>query len=90
MHASDLADHFHHNGNHTTKWEVTKTVGWKAEHNTYLLPSGEVFGQTEQPIDTFAQLEQTIHNYINYYNNKRIQVKLKGLSPVEYRTQSFN
>ncbi|MST52931.1 IS3 family transposase, partial [Streptococcus alactolyticus] len=24
-----------------------------------------------------------------YYNNKRIQVKLKGLSPVQYRTKSF-
>ncbi|RZN56035.1 IS3 family transposase, partial [Avibacterium paragallinarum] len=23
-------------------------------------------------------------------NNERIQVKLKGLSPVEYRTQSLN
>ncbi|HGO5824509.1 TPA: IS3 family transposase, partial [Mannheimia haemolytica] len=26
--------------------------------------------------------------YIHYYNNERIQVKLKGFSPVEYRTQS--
>ncbi|MGO4943261.1 IS3 family transposase, partial [Streptococcus alactolyticus] len=25
----------------------------------------------------------------DYYNNKRIQVKLKGLSPVQYRTKSF-
>ncbi|MDO9746377.1 IS3 family transposase, partial [Glaesserella parasuis] len=24
------------------------------------------------------------------YNHERIQVKLKGLSPVEYRTQSLN
>ncbi|AHG73755.1 transposase-like protein [Mannheimia sp. USDA-ARS-USMARC-1261] len=40
--------------------------------------------------DTFAELEQTIHDYIHYYNNERIQVKLKGLSPVEYRTQSLN
>ncbi|MCL7727904.1 integrase core domain-containing protein, partial [Actinobacillus pleuropneumoniae] len=24
------------------------------------------------------------------YNNERIQVKLKGLSPVQYRTQSLN
>ena len=28
--------------------------------------------------------------YIDYYNNKRIKLKLKGLSPVEYRTKSFN
>ncbi|WP_449161753.1 IS3 family transposase, partial [Streptococcus sp.] len=25
----------------------------------------------------------------DYYNNKRIKVKLKGLSPVQYRTKSF-
>ncbi|HEQ5207782.1 IS3 family transposase, partial [Streptococcus suis] len=24
-----------------------------------------------------------------YYNNKRIKAKLKGLSPVQYRTKSF-
>ncbi|HHD9071443.1 TPA: IS3 family transposase, partial [Streptococcus pneumoniae] len=24
-----------------------------------------------------------------YYNNKRIKIKLKGLSPVQYRTKSF-
>ena len=28
-------------------------------------------------------------NYIDYYNNKRIKEKLKGLSPVQYRTKSI-
>ncbi|CAG6016535.1 IS3-Spn1 transposase [Streptococcus pneumoniae] len=32
---------------------------------------------------------QAIVDYIDYYNNKRIKVKLKGLSPVQYRTKSF-
>ena len=27
--------------------------------------------------------------YLEYYNNERIKSKLKGLSPVEYRTQSL-
>ncbi|WP_158651043.1 MULTISPECIES: IS3 family transposase, partial [Acinetobacter] len=27
--------------------------------------------------------------YIHYYNHERIKVKLKGLSPVQYRTQSL-
>ncbi|WP_143538984.1 IS3 family transposase [Rodentibacter ratti] len=40
--------------------------------------------------ETFEQLEQTIHKYIHYYNHERIQVRLKGLSPVAYRTQSLN
>ncbi|MBO9154469.1 IS3 family transposase, partial [Chitinophaga sp. GCM10012297] len=26
--------------------------------------------------------------YIRYYNNDRIKLKLKGLSPVQYRTQA--
>ncbi|MGN5421093.1 IS3 family transposase, partial [Neisseria meningitidis] len=29
------------------------------------------------------------HEYIRYYNNDRIKLKLKGLSPVQYRTQSL-
>ena len=40
--------------------------------------------------ETFEQLEKTIHEYIHYYNHERIQVKLKGLSPVNYRTPSSN
>ncbi|ATH74629.1 hypothetical protein CG712_00735 [Streptococcus thermophilus] len=33
-------------------------------------------------------MKQAIVDYIDYYN-KRIKVKLKGLSPVQYRTKSF-
>lgn len=39
--------------------------------------------------DDIQHLKQEIENYINWYNNKRIKSKLKGLSPVEYRTQSL-
>lgn len=38
---------------------------------------------------SLKDLEQVIVNYIDYYNNKRIKVKLKGLRPVQYRTKSF-
>ncbi|MBE6727776.1 MAG: hypothetical protein E7562_03910, partial [Ruminococcaceae bacterium] len=27
--------------------------------------------------------------YIDYYNNERISLKLKGMSPVQYRTHSL-
>ena len=27
--------------------------------------------------------------YIDYYNKSRITVKLKGLSPIQYRQQSY-
>ena len=40
--------------------------------------------------DSLEELKEAIHDYIYYYNNKRIKSKLKGLSPVEYRTQSYN
>ncbi|WP_151399532.1 IS3 family transposase, partial [Streptococcus pneumoniae] len=43
----------------------------------------------EKTFKSLNQLEQVIIDYIDYYNNKRIKVKLKGLSPVQYRTKSF-
>lgn len=33
-------------------------------------------------------LRQAVDKYILYYNHERIKVKLKGLSPVEHRTQA--
>ncbi|MGT2953991.1 IS3 family transposase [Streptococcus australis] len=49
----------------------------------------EMFYGYEKTFQSLNQLEQAIVNYIDYYNNKRIKVKLKGLSPVQYRTKSF-
>lgn len=37
-------------------------------------------------VDNF---QEELDQYIDYYNNSRIKVKLKGLSPVQFRTQSF-
>ena len=49
----------------------------------------EMFYGYEKNFSSLEDLEQAIVNYIDYYNNKRIKVKLKGLSPVQYRTKSF-
>ena len=49
----------------------------------------EMFYGYEKSFQSLKQLEQAIVDYIDYYNNKRIKVKLKGLSPVQYRTKSF-
>lgn len=38
--------------------------------------------------EMFYGFEKAIINYI-FYSNKRIKVKLKGLTPVQYRTKSF-
>ena len=37
-----------------------------------------------------AQLQEGLHDYIHYYNHQRIKLKLKGLSPVQYRIQAFS
>ena len=41
-----------------------------------------------QKFDSVEHFTQELHAYIFYYNNHRIKAKLKGLSPVKYRTQS--
>jgi len=40
--------------------------------------------------DTVQSLNDAIEDYIDYYNNRRIKLKLKGLSPVQYRTQPLS
>jgi putative transposase len=37
--------------------------------------------------NSVEQLQSGLKRYIHYYNNERIKLKLKGLSPVQYRTQ---
>ena len=49
----------------------------------------EMFYGYENTFQSLEHLEQAIVDYIDYYNNKRIKVKLKGLSPVQYRTKSL-
>ena len=38
--------------------------------------------------DSIDDFKDELIKYIDYYNNKRIKGKLKGLSPVQYRIQS--
>lgn len=43
-------------------------------------------------LETFESMEKfkiELEKYIDYYNNKRLKSKLKGLSPVQYRIQSL-
>nr|WP_281365891.1 IS3 family transposase [Paenibacillus phytohabitans] len=37
---------------------------------------------------TFEELRKDIEDYIDFYNNERLQAKLNGLSPVEFRTKA--
>lgn len=49
----------------------------------------EMFYGFEKEFRSLTDLEVAITEYSDYYNNKRIKVKLKGLSPVQYRIQSL-
>ena len=49
----------------------------------------EMFYGFEKDFQSLNELKDAISDYIDYDNNKRIKIKLKGLSPVQYRTQSL-
>lgn len=38
---------------------------------------------------SLSELRKAIEDYIHYYNHERVSLKLKGLSPVEFRTQAL-
>ena len=38
---------------------------------------------------TKEEIVDDVRDYLDYYNHRRIQLKLKGLSPIQYRKQSF-
>ena len=49
----------------------------------------EMFYGQEKNYKDIEELKLAIEEYIDYYNNKRIKVKLKGLTPALYRNQSL-
>ena len=55
----------------------------------FCILKSEMFYGYEKMFKLIEHLKQAIVDYIDYYNNERINVKLKGLSPVQYRTKSF-
>ena len=38
--------------------------------------------------NTREEIVNAVRDYLDYYNHRRIQLKLKGLSPIQYRRQS--
>jgi transposase InsO family protein len=49
----------------------------------------EMFYGHEFEFKTLDELEKAMEEYIFYYNNERIQVRLKGLTPCQYRSQTL-
>lgn len=52
-----------------------------------LLKSELLYLSTFDSVDHFRQ---ELIAYLDYYNNRRIKLKLNGLSPVEYRIQAVS
>lgn len=45
------------------------------------------YGEKFESVNTFID---ELKRYIHYYNNDRISIKLKGMSPIQYRTHSLS
>lgn len=49
----------------------------------------EMFYGHEYEFETLQQLKEAMEEYIRYYNEERIKVKLKGLTPLQVRNQAL-
>lgn len=67
------------------------TLFYTKIHNEFFIFLGVALHYTIHHLKKFKSVEyfiKELKSYIKYYNTKRIKIKLKGLSPVEYRTKS--
>ncbi|HHH8077462.1 TPA: IS3 family transposase [Escherichia coli] len=46
-------------------------------------------GLNEPVTSNISELKDAVTEYIEYYNSRRISLKLKGLTPIEYRNQTY-
>ena len=58
-----------------------------AENFFGIMKSELLYAEVFESPETFIR---ALEEYIEYYNNKRIKSRLKGKSPVQYRTLSIN
>ena len=55
--------------------------------NFFGIMKTEMFYGHEKEFETLEELELAMREYIEYYNYRRIKLRLKGMSPVKYREQ---
>ena len=58
--------------------------------NFFGILKNEMFYGHEEEFETIDDLRFAIENYIKWYNEDRINLKRKGLSPLAYRQQSLS
>jgi len=57
--------------------------------NFFGILKSELYYIKEKEYKNIEELEKDIIEYIEYYNNRRIKSKLKGMSPVQFRKHSY-
>ena len=57
--------------------------GARINHKTVLRLMNELV------LKSLVRFKQELEEYIHYYNHQRIKVKLKGMSPVDYRVHAL-
>lgn len=57
--------------------------------NFFGILKNEMYYGHENQFETINDLRSAIENYIKWYNEERINIKRKGLSPLDYRHQSL-
>ena len=58
--------------------------------NFFGILKSELYYVKEKQYKNLEDLEKDIIEYIDYYNNRRIKSKLKGMSPVQFREHSLS
>ena len=57
--------------------------------NFFSIMKNEMFYGKEDTFNSLDELRQAMIDYIYYYNNERISVKRKDLTPIQYRHQAL-
>ena len=58
--------------------------------NFFSIMKNEMFYGQEDTFNSLEELKEAMIDYIDYYNNQRISVKRKGLTPIQYSHQALN
>ena len=73
---------------HSYKGEIGKIAPNIIERNFNAEAPNQKWTTDITEFESMDEFKLELEKYIDYFNNKRIKCKLKGLSPVQYRIQS--
>ncbi len=70
------------------KYQVHKSIQLISYHGITILNKKEMFYGFEHCLRLLNNLKRAMKEYVEYYGIQRIKVKLKGLIPVQYKSQT--